>query len=102
MQTTNCFQHPLHNALYRNRMDLGMFHLYTCAASCVCRANQRLDLEDVDLPDNHPWAVKKPVSKEQDELIKARLSVRRGTALGGNAEEGPSAGGERGVEASRS
>ncbi|KAF8072862.1 hypothetical protein HT031_000522 [Scenedesmus sp. PABB004] len=40
------------------------------------RANQRLDLEEVELPENHPWATRKPMSKEQDAAIQERLSVR--------------------------
>lgn len=34
------------------------------AARCTCfgRANHRLDLDDVELPENHPWATRKPVS----------------------------------------
>ncbi|GBF89147.1 hypothetical protein Rsub_01864 [Raphidocelis subcapitata] len=38
----------------------------------------KMDLDEVELPDNHPWAVKKPVSKEQEAQIAARLQVRRG------------------------
>jgi hypothetical protein len=36
-----------------------------------------LDLDDVELPDNHPWAVRRPVSDEEEALIAARLSVPR-------------------------
>ena len=39
------------------------------------------NLEDFNIPENHPWAEKKDVSKDDEELIKARLSVRRGLPL---------------------
>jgi hypothetical protein len=54
----------------------------------------RLDLDDVELPDNHPWAVRRPVSAEEEALIQARLSVpRRGGGGGGVPAE--AAGGRR-------
>lgn len=28
----------------------------------ACRANHKLSLEDIELPENHPWATKAPVS----------------------------------------
>lgn len=34
-----------------------------CTSHCMCcRANHRLDLDEVELPENHPWATRKPVS----------------------------------------
>ncbi|KAI8476430.1 MAG: hypothetical protein J3K34DRAFT_401343 [Monoraphidium minutum] len=38
----------------------------------------KMELEEVELPENHPWAVRKPVSEEQEAEITARLQVRRG------------------------
>jgi len=43
----------------RRRVMLQDAMLAPCADDS--RANQKLVLEDVELPDNHPWAVKKPV-----------------------------------------
>ncbi|KAK9805559.1 hypothetical protein WJX72_005072 [[Myrmecia] bisecta] len=40
-----------------------------------------LDLSKVELPDNHPWAVKKQVDPQEEELQKARLNIRRGAPL---------------------
>ncbi|CAL8465378.1 g4914 [Coccomyxa elongata] len=40
-----------------------------------------LDLENVELPENHPFAIKKQVSKDEEELQNARLKVRRGLPL---------------------
>ncbi|KAK9903560.1 hypothetical protein WJX75_008961 [Coccomyxa subellipsoidea] len=40
-----------------------------------------LDLENVELPENHPFAVKKQVSKDEEELQNARLKVTRGLPL---------------------
>lgn len=31
-------------------------------AGLAARANHRLDLDEVELPENHPWATRKPVS----------------------------------------
>eukprot|EP00884_Botryococcus_braunii_P012360 jgi/Botrbrau1/21124/Bobra.0061s0019.1 len=39
------------------------------------------DIERIVLPENHPFAVKKKVSKEEEDLIKARLAVKRGLPL---------------------
>ena len=39
------------------------------------------NLEDFSIPDNHPWAEKKGVSEDDEELIKARLAVKRGLPL---------------------
>jgi hypothetical protein len=48
-----------------------------------------VDLDEVELPDNHPWAVRRPVSAEEEELIRARLSVpRRGGAAAAGAGGG--------------
>ncbi|QDZ21032.1 hypothetical protein HOP50_05g35570 [Chloropicon primus] len=38
-------------------------------------------LEDFSIPDNHPWAEKKEVDASDEELIKARLAVKRGLPL---------------------
>lgn len=38
-------------------------------------------LKDFSIPDNHPWAEKKDVSSDDEELIKARLAVKRGFPL---------------------
>jgi hypothetical protein len=51
-----------------------------------------VDLDEVELPDNHPWAVRRPVSAEEEELIRARLSVPR---RGGAAAAGAGGGGGR-------
>lgn len=45
------------------------------------RDSPRFDIEKVDLPDNHPFAVKKKVSKDEEELAKKRLEVKRGLPL---------------------
>jgi hypothetical protein len=37
-----------------------LFNPVKCTLSCS--ANHRLDLEEVELPENHPWATRKPVS----------------------------------------
>ncbi|KAF6266822.1 hypothetical protein COO60DRAFT_1697273 [Scenedesmus sp. NREL 46B-D3] len=53
------------------------------------RANHKLDLEEVELPENHPWAMRMPMSHEQEAAIQSRLQVRlrtgRGGAAGGSA-----------------
>ncbi|KAL0029419.1 hypothetical protein WJX77_006094 [Trebouxia sp. C0004] len=41
----------------------------------------RFDIEKMDLPENHPFAVAKKVSKDEEELAKKRLSVKRGLPL---------------------
>lgn len=41
----------------------------------------RFDIEKMDLPDNHPFAVAKKVSKDEEELAKKRLEVTRGLPL---------------------
>ena len=38
-------------------------------------------LEDFAIPENHPWAEKMEVEDGDEELIKARLAVRRGLPL---------------------
>ncbi|KAK9802693.1 hypothetical protein WJX73_007339 [Symbiochloris irregularis] len=45
------------------------------------RESWTVDIDDIVLPDNHPFAVKKPVTKEDEELVEARLNVRRGLPL---------------------
>lgn len=45
------------------------------------RDTPRLDLDQVELPDNHPFAVKKKVSKDEEELAKKRLEVKKGLPL---------------------
>uniref|UniRef100_A0A383WCL7 Uncharacterized protein n=1 Tax=Tetradesmus obliquus TaxID=3088 RepID=A0A383WCL7_TETOB len=47
------------------------------------RANHRLDLEEVELPENHPWATRKPMSQEQEAAIQARLQVKPRSSRGG-------------------
>lgn len=37
-----------------------------------------MDLDEIELPENHPFAVKQQLSPEEEELQKARLSARRG------------------------
>eukprot|EP00890_Picochlorum_soloecismus_P005159 jgi/Picsp_1/5644/NSC_03003-R1_hypothetical protein COCSUDRAFT_53521 [Coccomyxa subellipsoidea C-169] len=37
-----------------------------------------LDMENLELPENHPFAVNKQVSKEEEELQRQRLLARRG------------------------
>ena len=39
------------------------------------------DLDDFDLPEDHPWAERTPVGPDDEELVKARLAVRRGPPL---------------------
>ncbi|KAF5829057.1 hypothetical protein DUNSADRAFT_16628 [Dunaliella salina] len=58
------------------------------------RANHKLSLEDVELPENHPWAIKAQVSPEEDEAVRARLRIRPRVRPSMHAEEG-SAGGPR-------
>ena len=41
-------------------------------------ANDSLDIENLELPANHPFAVKQEVSKEEEELQRQRLLARRG------------------------
>ncbi|MEW5298125.1 MAG: hypothetical protein WDW36_001280 [Sanguina aurantia] len=43
------------------------------------RANHKLDLDDVELPPNHPFATRQPMSQEDLELVRARLNARRST-----------------------
>lgn len=40
--------------------------------------NGTLSLQDIELPDNHPFATKAPISPEEQQLMLARLKVRRG------------------------
>lgn len=37
-----------------------------------------LDVDDVELPENHPFAVNKKLTDAEEKLIQARLSVQRG------------------------
>ncbi len=39
--------------------------LTPAAAPACCRANHKLTLEDIELPENHPFAVKAPVSGQR-------------------------------------
>lgn len=41
-------------------------------------AGDSLDIENLDLPANHPFAVKQEVSKEEEEMQRQRLLARRG------------------------
>ncbi|KAK9864950.1 hypothetical protein WJX84_010154 [Apatococcus fuscideae] len=45
------------------------------------RDQDDIDIEKVELPENHPWAVKQKVTKDEEELQKARLTIRRGAPL---------------------
>lgn len=45
------------------------------------RDTARFDIEKMDLPENHPFAMAKRVSKDEEELAKKRLSVKRGLPL---------------------
>eukprot|EP00891_Asterochloris_glomerata_P009472 jgi/Astpho2/9472/Aster-x0400 len=36
----------------------------------------KVDIDKLELPDNHPFAVKKKISKDEEELIKKRLEDR--------------------------
>jgi len=45
------------------------------------RKANRDKLENFDIPSNHPWAEKKPVSSNDEELIKQRLDVKKGLPL---------------------
>lgn len=56
-----------------------------------------LDLSEVELPPNHPFAVKQAVSKEEEALIRARLNERslrggRATAAAQQQQAGGAAG----------
>jgi len=51
------------------------------------RANFKVELDDVELPENHPWATKKPLSKQDDDAVKARLQVRRNRAAANEQNE---------------
>uniref|UniRef100_A0A7S0RH74 Uncharacterized protein n=1 Tax=Chlamydomonas leiostraca TaxID=1034604 RepID=A0A7S0RH74_9CHLO len=42
------------------------------------RANHKITLEDIELPENHPWATKAPVSKDDDQRVRARIRLQRG------------------------
>lgn len=42
------------------------------------RDGGRLELEKIDLPENHPFAVKQKVTKEEEEMQRLRMSARRG------------------------
>jgi len=41
----------------------------------------KASLEDFSIPENHPWAEKEAVGADDEELIKARLAVKRGLPL---------------------
>ena len=43
--------------------------------------SDKAKLESFDIPENHPWAEKTSVAKDDEELIKARLAVKRGLPL---------------------
>ena len=45
-----------------------------------------LDLEDIELPDNHPFAVRQRLSPEEEALQASRLSARRGSLSADDAE----------------
>ena len=47
----------------------------------ACREITSVKLDEVDLPDNHPFAVKKRVSKDEERLHAERLKVQRGLPL---------------------
>lgn len=47
------------------------------------RANHKLSLDDVELPENHPFAVRRKLSKDEEQLIAARLNARRGMPVAG-------------------
>lgn len=42
------------------------------------RDGSSTDLDAIELPENHPFAVKQKVSPEEEELQRLRLSARRG------------------------
>eukprot|EP00879_Flechtneria_rotunda_P015025 GHRR01015700.1.p1 GENE.GHRR01015700.1~~GHRR01015700.1.p1 ORF type:complete len:188 (+),score=62.94 GHRR01015700.1:198-761(+) len=39
-------------------------------------ANIRLDLQEIELPENHPWATRNPMTPEQEAAIQHRLRPR--------------------------
>jgi hypothetical protein len=43
--------------------------------------DEKVDLNKIQLPANHPFAVSKQISDEEEQLQKARLRVRRGMPL---------------------
>lgn len=40
-----------------------------------------MDLDDVELPENHPFFVKKTLTEEEEALIEARVKLRRGAPI---------------------
>lgn len=44
----------------------------------IVRDGGVVDIDTIPLPENHPFAVKKQVSAEEEELQRLRLSTRRG------------------------
>lgn len=44
----------------------------------IVRDGGTVDLDTIELPDNHPFAVKEKVSEEEEEMHRLRLSARRG------------------------
>lgn len=51
------------------------------AVHACCREIASLSLDNVDLPDNHPFATKQRVSQEEERLQAERLKVQRGLPL---------------------
>eukprot|EP00798_Chlamydomonas_sp_ICE-L_P005241 gene5241-18472_t len=42
------------------------------------RGNHTISLEDIELPDNHPWATRNKVTDEDEKAIRARIHLRKG------------------------
>lgn len=45
------------------------------------RNNEKVDLSKIQLPANHPFAVSKELTEEEEQLQMARLNVRRGMPI---------------------
>jgi hypothetical protein len=44
----------------------------------IDRDGGTVDLDSIELPDNHPFAVKEQITEEEEEMQRLRLSARRG------------------------
>jgi hypothetical protein len=79
---------PFYDATMKrvNTVQYGELSSDQIAAARARRSRERspspaLRLEDIELPDNHPFASRANVSAAEEELMLARLRVRRGVPL---------------------
>jgi len=79
---------PFYDATMKrvNTVQYGELSSDQIAAARARRSRERspspaLRLEDIELPDNHPFASRTNVSAAEEELMLARLRVRRGVPL---------------------